>query len=174
MWKLLMAFISYKSFNVNYSFYWWAVDTDSERGKVNFQEKLQQCPTVKQHYQQPSCFSTSFSYLFRSFDFIYSPMAHQHIGSDINFKSPYPVLETISLRILTASSLLMFSKLTSFTWLTDKTNNVISLHFLTIHSVLLTKILFWSSEENLDAFVHLYCARINLCCSFRRSHGCKS
>lgn len=29
--------------------------------------------------------------------------------------SSYPVLETISLRILTASSLLMFSKFTSFT-----------------------------------------------------------
>lgn len=32
----------------------------------------------------------------------------------------YPVLETISLRILTASSLLMFSKFTSFTWRADK------------------------------------------------------
>lgn len=32
----------------------------------------------------------------------------------------YPVLETISLRILTASSLLMFSKFTSFTWWADE------------------------------------------------------
>lgn len=36
----------------------------------------------------------------------------------------YPVLETISLRILTASSLLMFSKFTSFTWRADKRNKI--------------------------------------------------
>lgn len=43
-----------------------------------------------------------------------------HTPNTQQFLDNYPVLETISLRILTASSLLMFSKFTSFTWRADK------------------------------------------------------
>lgn len=62
----------------------------------------------------------------------------------------YPVLETISLRILTASSLLMFSKLTSFTWLVDnsKCNYLVKSNDTTqLHNVFMAKLLFWGSAE---------------------------
>lgn len=70
----------------------------------------------------------------------------------------HPVLETISLRILTASSLLMFSKLTSFTWLADnsKHNYLVKSNDTTpLHYVFMTKMLFRGSAEGLSCvFMH--------------------
>lgn len=79
----------------------------------------------------------------------YCPQQGVRLSSEAGVSCSHPVLETISLRILTASSLLMFSKFTSFTWLTDKTCHYIKLHGF------LTKMLICSSGEDSDVFMHL-------------------